>query len=190
MNKLLLTFFLFILSGAIVAFADDTQQVVTLKDGSQIVGQLVGINNGVYTIKAPIIGNVQANANDIVSITNHTPGTPINPSNPSNPGNSNPSNPGNPSPDNGDMDERIKHEQRELMSNPESMAILMEMAQDPQIAQLLSDPTLVEEVTHHDLHGVENNPKIRELMNNPHVQEFLRRLQAIQGHDHDHGGGH
>ena len=34
------------------------------------MGEVISLNNGVYTIKAPIIGNIQASASDVVSITN------------------------------------------------------------------------------------------------------------------------
>jgi hypothetical protein len=168
MNRVLLFFTLFILSVATISFADNSEQVITLKDGSQIVGELVGISDGVYTIKTPVIGNVQASANDVVSITSRRHGHDG-------------ASPG----DVPDLDQRIANEQKQLMSDPKSMALMVQMTQDPEIMQLLQDPALVEAVTHHDLQAVGSNPKIKELINNPHMQEFLKKLEALQHHDHD-----
>ena len=177
MNKIICLFTFFVLSVITSGFAEE--QEITLKDGSKIVGELVSINNGVYTIKAPIIGNVQAAASDVVSITNRQSGAQ-------------PTGPGNPtgsyqSPGTiPDLNQRVADQQKQLMSNPESMALLMQMAQDPEIAQMLQDPALVDAVTHHDLQAVQQNPKILELMNNPHMKAFLQKLEALQQHDHDH----
>jgi len=220
MNRTIFLSTLFFLSIPLLSFADNSDQVITLKDGSQIVGQLVGINNGVYTIKAPIIGNITANVSDVVSINNRSgqgnsgsnyPTNPVNPGSGSpqpvgpqpEPGQGNPSQPHpiGPEPEPGqgnptwpsqppDLDQQIAREQRELMSNPQSMALLMQMTQDPDIMKLLQDPELVEAVEHHDLQAVENSPRIKELMNNPHIQEFLKRLEELMHHDHDHDHDH
>ena len=180
MDKNFLLFAVSMLCVSTAAFADQPQQVITLKNGSQIVGQLVSLNNGVYTIKAPIIGSVQASASDVVNITNGNipPGS-------NNPGQGNSNNPTLPAPtgDVPDLNQKIAEEQKQLMSNPESVSILMQMAQDPEIAQLLQDPALVQAVTHHDLQAVESNPRIKQLMDNPKVKEFLKRLMALQHHD-------
>ena len=184
MNKNFILFAVSMLCVSTVAFADQPQQVITLKNGSQIVGELVSLNNGVYTIKAPIIGNVQAAASDVVNIANSRPGNGTVPPGSNNPGQgySNPTSPSQ-SGDIPDLNQKIAEEQKQLMSNPESVSILMQMAQDPEIAQLLQDPALVQAVTHHDLQAVESNPRIKQLMDNPKVKEFLKRLMALQHHD-------
>jgi len=182
MNKNFILFAVSILCVSTAAFADQPQQVITLKNGSQIVGQLVSLNNGVYTIKAPIIGNVQASASDVVNITNSNGGIPPGSNNPGQGYSNNPTSP-TQSGDIPDLNQKIAEEQKQLMSNPESVSILMQMAQDPEIAQLLQDPALVQAVTHHDLQAVESNPRIKQLMDNPKVKEFLKRLMALQHHD-------
>ena len=70
MNKIILIFTALILSANTIVFADQGEQVITLKDGSQIKGTLSGIDNGVYTVKTPIIGDVHVAASDVSSITN------------------------------------------------------------------------------------------------------------------------
>src|SRR5271168_1296248 len=109
MNRIILVFAIFILSITAVSFADDSQQVITLKDGSQIKGVLSGIDNGIYTVKTPIIGDVHVAASDVASITSggasaagNIPLPPVGGSN-------------------SVMDQQIAAQQKQLMSNPEAM---------------------------------------------------------------------
>ena len=174
MNKFILTSAVLFFSTNILAFADDSQQVITLKDGSQIKGELAGIDNGTYTIKTPIIGDVHVAASDVASITSgNVPAAP-----PTN--NTNAFSAGQSSGSAPNMDQQIANSQKQLMSNPESMATLQEMMQDPEIMQALQDPSVVQAVTSHDYTAVQNNPKIQALMSNPKMQELLQKLVAQQ----------
>jgi len=165
MYKLILIFAVLVLSANTVAFADQPKQVITLKDGSQIKGDLSGIENGVYTIKTPIIGDVHVAASDVASITNGT---------------GNGTAPVAASGSIPNRDQQIAASQQKLMSNPKSMATLKEMMQDPKITQALQDPALVQAVTSHDYQAVQSNPKIQELISNPKMQALLQKLAAQQ----------
>jgi hypothetical protein len=176
MNKIYLLFSLFILSFTAASFADQAEQVITLKDGSQIKGQLAGIDNGVYTVKTPIIGDVHVNASDVSSITNgNAAAVAALPAN-------NASYPAMPAQQAGpaNMDAQIIASQKQLMSNPQTMATLQEMMQDPDIAQALQDPAVVQAVTTHDYAAIQSNPKIQELINNPRMKALLQQLAAQQ----------
>jgi hypothetical protein len=168
MYKLILFFAVLILSANVFAFADQGEQVITLKDGSQIKGNLAGIDNGVYTVKTPIIGDVHVAASDVASITNGNNVPVAAPQNQAS---------GSAAPN---MDQQIAASQQKLMSNPQSMATLQEMMQDPEITQALQDPALVQAVTSHDYQAVQSNPKIQELMSNPKMQALLQKLAAQQ----------
>lgn len=168
MNKIIHIFTILLLSAYAPAFADPSDQVITLKDGSQIKGQLSGIDNGVYTVKTPIIGDIHVAASDVASITNGDAAAAL-------PANTSPSLGSTPN-----MDQQIAASQKQLMSNPQSMATLQEMMQDPEIMQALQDPALVQAVTSHDLEAVKNNPNIQKLMSNPKMQALLQKLAAQQ----------
>lgn len=172
MYKAILLFAVLFISANNCAFADDSQQVITLKDGSQIKGQLAGIDNGVYTVKTPIIGDIHVAASDVASITNGNAAIAALPTNAAPPSSTSGALP--------NMDQQIMASQQKLMSNPQSMEVLQEMAQDPEIAQALSDPALVQAVTSHDYQAVQSNPKIQELMNTPKMQALLQKLAAQQ----------
>ena len=171
MNKTILTFVFFVLTVMPFAVADQNEQVITLKDGSQIKGELSGIENGVYTVKTPIIGDVHVAASDVASITtgNSAPVAAI----PATvPGSSNGTAP--------NLDQQVAMQQKQLMTNPQAMADLTQMAQDPEIMQALSDPAIVQAVTTHDYQAVQNNPKIQALMQSPKMQALLQKIAAAQ----------
>ena len=167
MYKGLLFFTALVLSANSLCFADQVQQVITLKDGSQIKGELSGIENGQYTIKTPIIGDVHVAASDVASITNGNNPVAAVQTQPSPPAAVN-------------SDQQIAAAQQQLISNPQAMASLQQMAQDPEVMQALSDPALVQAVTSHDYQAVQNNPKVQELMNNPKMQALLQKIAAQQ----------
>jgi hypothetical protein len=169
MNKIIFVFTLLILSAITISFADQSEQVITLKDGSQIKGVLSGIDNGVYTVRTPIIGDVHVAASDVASITNG--GAPATVSSAALPA---------ASAFNSSLDQQIAAQQKKLMSNPQTMAALQQMAQDPEIIQALSDPALVQAVTSHDYQAVQSNPKIQELMSSPKMQALLQKIIASQ----------
>ncbi|MBF0511677.1 MAG: hypothetical protein HQL13_05025 [Candidatus Omnitrophica bacterium] len=173
---------LFILSFNTALFADSNEQVITLKDGSQIKGHLEGVKDGVYTVKTPIIGDVHVAAHDVASITNGSqPNSSKAPNNSNNQApvstdNSSANSSGNSS----GFENQVAAAQQRLTSNPESMAVIQEMAQDPEIMQALQDPELIQAVTNHDISAVQNNPRLQELLKNPKMQAFLQKIMAQQ----------
>jgi hypothetical protein len=174
MNKLIFAFAVLALSISTAAFADTSEQVITLKDGSQLKGELTGISNGVYTIKAPIIGDVHAAVSDVVSITNSNAPTAAVAALPTT------ATPNQAPANSSSYDQQIAAGQKQLMSNPQSMATLQEMMQDPEIMQALQDPALVAAVTSHNYQAVQSNPNVQKLLNNPKMQALLQKLAAQQ----------
>ncbi len=141
------------------------ESVVTLKDGSQIKGEMVGLNNGIYTLKTPIIGEIHVAVADVVNINNGATAQPLDPTAQGN----------LPNPD---LKAQVKSAQTQLMSNPQAMLELQQMVQDPEIAQLLSDPALVQIVTSNDVNAIATNPQAQALMNNPKMRAFIQKLQS------------
>jgi len=151
------------------AFADSPEQVITLKDGSQIKGQLVGINNGSYTIQVPVVGEVRASMSDVVSVTNaNAPTLAAQPT----------TNQQSVSAQN--YDRQIVANQKQLMSDPQSMELLRQMMQDPETMKLLQDPSLIKAVTSRDYGSVQNNPSVQKLLNTPQMQAILQKLMDQQ----------
>ena len=158
---------IFVLSINTAVFADSPEQIITLKDGSQIKGKLVGINNGTYTIQVPVVGDVHASIADVISVTNDIAPTPA-------------TGPTQRSGNAPNYDQQIAANQKQLMSDPESMELLHQMMQDPQIMKLLQDPSLIKAVTSRDYGSVQNNPSVQKLLNTPQMQAILQKLMAQQ----------
>ncbi len=139
------------------------ESVVTLKDGSQIKGEVIGLSDGVYTLKTPIIGEVHVAIADVVNINN---GTAM------------PQAAALPSASTENLNQQVKSAQAQLMSNPQTMIELQEMLKDPEIAQLLSNPELVRIVTSNDVNAIAENPQAQALMNNPKMRAFIQKIQG------------
>ncbi len=161
-TALLLSLFLFCFSAS--SFADT--QVISLKDGSQIKGELIGIQDGVYTIKTPVIGEVHVKSSEVTGI--NAEGAVPAPSAPQ------------PMAATGsiDINTKMQEMQSQLMSNPDAMAEIQQIASDPAITQLLSDPELMRIVMSKDVNAIQNSPKAAELMNNPRIKNLIQKLQG------------
>ena len=170
MNKLILLFALCVTASAL-AFAEDVQQVITLKDGSQIKGALAGIENGVYTVKTPIIGDVHVAASDVASITNGSAASTLPSAN-----NTAPAVPNQAPTSAPNLDQQVAAAQQRLMSNPQSAEILQKMAENPEVVQALADPALQQAVMNRDYQAVAKNPAIQKLMNDPSMQALVQQM--------------
>ncbi len=167
MNKIILPLLLTCTFLSVTAHAE---QVITLKDGSQIKGELIGITDGLYTIKTPIIGAVHVAASDVVNISNAA-AAPVALPQAAAPANVIPA-ASLPSA------QQMQNAQAQLMANPMVMQDMQQLAQDPEIMQMLSDPELVKAVTSHDASAVANNPKAQALMNNPKMRALIEKLRG------------
>ena len=155
-----------ILLGFLTQFSiADEPQVITLKDGSQIKGNLVGINNDVYTVHTPALGDVNVSASQVSSISSEAvpPPQAVNTSTP---------------PANGDLNQKIQVAQNKLMNDPQMMQQVQAMTQDPELMKLFSDPVLAQAVMSHDVKAIENNPKAQELINNPKMRALMDQLSG------------
>jgi hypothetical protein len=174
MNKIILIFALLFLCVNSIVMADQQEQTITLKDGSQIKGVLTKIEDGVYTVKTPIIGDVHVAVGDVSTISNgdNHPAAPASSSY-------------NPDPVQttapvSSMDQQIQASQKQLLSNPKSVAVLQEMSENPEIMQALQDPELVRAVQNHDYAAVQSNPAVKKLINDPAFHSLLQKLADQQ----------
>lgn len=142
-------------------------QVITLKDGSQLKGELVGVNAGVYTVKTPIMGDVRINQNQVVSISAEGSAPQAMPM---------------PAAASSGMSNgyapQIQAAQAQLMANPDIMTDIQDFAQDPEIAQLISDPQLMQMIMAKDVNGLQNTPQGQALINNPKMRALIEKIQG------------
>ncbi len=196
---LYLIFFILICASCSIASAEN---LITLKDGSEIKGDVVSLQNNIYTVQTsfgPVqipdsqIQNIAAENNFTAPLVNntpvvgsHNPGIP-NANNSSIPGFNNSSMPqfngiqiprtaGQLGPEAGAI-------QQKIFSNPQMMADIQSLMQDPEIMKLLSDPSFVAEVTNGDQSKMINNSKVQQLMQNPKIQSIMNTLMIQMGQE-------
>ena len=159
---------LYLITLILFALPAYAEQVITLKDGSQVKGELVSVKDDVYTIRTPAMGDVSVNSSQVGSISNPqampAPATPA-------PSVSNTS---------ADTANQIQAAQTRVMADPQIMAEIQAIAQDPEITQLLSDPALLQAVTSKDMAAVQNNPKAQALIQNPKMRAIMEKIQQQQ----------
>lgn len=159
--------FLLILLPCSLAFAET--QIITLKDGSQVKGELTGINDGTYTIKTPLMGDVQVSSSEVTSISAEGAMPAAQPA---------AFNQAPAMPAQDDMSQKIQSMQNQLMANPAYLADIQEMMQDPEIAQIMADPEFVQAITTQNFNAVQSSPRTQELMNNPKMRAFIEKMRG------------
>jgi hypothetical protein len=166
MHKVLLFLFL-IFSFSSSVFAG-TVKHITLKDGSVIKGELVSFENGVYTLQTENLGRLQLPEVNVVSIAEQAAATipPVNSQ-------------GTTAVPN--FSTKVNAMQTQIMGDPQAMKAVQAMAEDPEIAAMISDPAFVQQLTsavsNNNVDSVAGDPKIQQLMNNPKMQTLIQQLQ-------------
>ncbi len=141
-------------------------QVIILKDGSHVRGELVSVVNGIYTVQTATMGQVNVNAGNVVSINN---------------GEAQQTAQAMPAPTQTNAaitEQKFQQMQTQIMSNPAALADIQEIAKDPELMKLLSDPALIQSAVSHDVNGITSNSNTQELLNNPKMKALMEKLQA------------
>ena len=138
---------------------------IELKDGSRIQGEILGIDNGVYTVRSPSIGTVhvaQSNIARIVYDGDSANGAGVS-------GKS-------PARDDGSLTRDIQKLQTRLTQDPAMMQSIMSLQSDPQIQAILNDQAIVKAVQDGDYMSLLGNSKIQALESNEHLQQLLQQV--------------
>lgn len=161
MNKIYTTFLL-AFSLLIPSLLNAKEQTITLRDGSVIKGELTGMADGVYTVKTGSLGSAEIKAEEIASINNDSHALAA------------PAVPTSQDATNG----QINQLQQGIMANPAMMADIQQIAADPEIVKLISNPAIMQAVMAHDVNAIRNDPAARELMNNPKMMALIEKLRS------------
>jgi hypothetical protein len=143
-----------------------TARDIELNDGSHVVGEIVAVEQGTYTVKTERLGTIQLKDADIVAI--RAPGAaPLKSKLPA-----------DVSPK---FAEGMAMIQQKILGNPELLQSVKALAGDPEIQSLLKDPDLMKSILGGNPEGLQNNPKIQKLIANPYVQSIARQLAPEAG---------
>ncbi|NVN89913.1 MAG: hypothetical protein HXX11_04850 [Desulfuromonadales bacterium] len=72
---------------------------------------------------------------------------------------------------------QVKQLQDQMLNNPDIMALLSALQNDPEMQALLGDPAVVDAVQRGDTAALANDPRLLKLLNNPKVQEIVRQVR-------------
>lgn len=139
---------------------------IELTDGSTVVGEVVSVNNGAYTVNTPKLGTITIKDTDIRAITSKGAGNSGTPS---------ADKPQFPSANAGTTDEMVNLQKR-IMNDPSMSGSLKSLQNDPAFKQILQDPEIVKAIQSGDLTSLQGNPKIQNLTQNPTVQQIYKQL--------------
>ena len=149
-------------------------KIFQLKDGSSLKGQLVSFNQGIYVVSTQSMGEIQLKEADVAGIVEE--GAQIAPGAVG----QNPQVPTVASQPN--FSSQMQQVQQQLLSDPQMSQQLQNLAQDPNITELLSDPQLVQEITAAVNSGspqsIQQNPKVQQLMENDKMKQLIQQLQS------------
>lgn len=164
MNKLIIALILFLNMFYGPALADNSSRI-ELNDGSVIVGEISDFYNGTYTINSEQMGRLKIDEANIKQITfaknNPAPSArEIQPASSSSTASS--------SAD-------INSMANKMMSDKETMGMVMSLQNDPQFQSVINDPEIINAVKSGNISGLMSNDKFMQLQNNPTIQKIKER---------------
>ncbi len=158
---------LILLLSAFPAFAQSVK-IITLKDGTQIKGEVTRMQNDIYTVETESLGTLDIQASDIDSI--NADRTTAHAASSDTPMQMPPQNANEPMPS-------MQELQKKMMNDPEIIENAQTIAEDPRLMELMADPSVMNDLMSGDPARIENNAKLQELMNDPQMQELMIQMQ-------------
>jgi len=133
-----------------ISWAASVETVVVLRSGEVIRGVVVR-EGPAYKVRSEILGNLEVQAADVISV--HEATAPA---------------------------EELKKRQEELMSDPDTMSSIQDLAQDKEIVALVMDPDMLDAIKRHDIEALQKNPKFIEFAKHPEIQKLVQESMAKQ----------
>ncbi len=140
-------------------FAADAASI-HLNDGSVLAGEIISINNGIYSIQTESMGLIKINKSKISSINIGTPSDSAKTS-----GNGNSA-----------IMEQASVLSKTMMSDKEVMKMIMELQNNPDFKAVLSDPDIMNSINAGNIEALLSNPKFLKLMDNSEVKKINHQL--------------
>lgn len=145
-------------------------KTIRLLDGSSLKGEVISLQNGVYTIRTPSLGLLILDDARVISIS---------------PGSQDPR-----SPDMGSQEksggggildtfmESIELDaiKERMMRDVDIMAAILELHNDPQLKKVLADPEIMRAVRNLDIEALTSNSKFKRLLDNLKIKKIQGQI--------------
>ena len=142
------------------------QSTLELDDGTVVVGEVLSLNDGVYSVRSSTLGTIRIDAAHIRTIRQGV----------ATDGSAQVSGLAAGSGEASRFVADISAMQQRLAAEPGLMDLVMGLQNDPQLRQALADPQLMALIAAGDLDAIRANPSVRALMNHPGIRAILERM--------------
>jgi hypothetical protein len=157
MKQVLFTVFLaFYVFFPSVGCSGEVREIV-LTDNSVIVGEVVSLTNGVYTVKTSTLGTLKIDDSRIRTIGNKPGGVT--------------------SPQQGVGQQNLTGLTQKMLSDGSIMQQIQALQSDPEFTEILQDETIMRAISSGDFNALMANPKILNLMKKSSVQTITKTVQ-------------
>ncbi len=141
------------------AAAADLQEI-ELTDGGSVIAEVLSLTDGIYTVRSSTLGILKIKASRIRAI--HRQSTP-----------------GQAGTERSAGSATVEMEtlQGKMLSNPDIMALIQSLQNDPEFQKILEDPEIMKAVNTGDASALAANPRFLKLLNNKTVKDIQNRVK-------------
>ena len=139
--------------------ASADQKLIKLTDGTEIVGEIISMQNGSYTIRSNSLGTLTVSDRQVQQISSLVSGPA-----------SSPVDTGKSALQNG----QVQAIQQQLTSDSSMVQRILALQSSPEMQAVLSDPEVMAAVQRLDFEALQNHPKIKRLMSNQKIQAITK----------------
>jgi hypothetical protein len=136
---------------------------IELKDGSIMSGDVVSLNNGIYTIRTGSLGTISIPISQVRSIVNAGP-------------RSDETKNGSDRIYHPKFEGQVKSLQEQMTGDEELTKGIMSLMDDPEYIDIIQDQDILEAIRTGDTEKLQANPKMNRLMKNPKFMKIYKRL--------------
>jgi len=130
-------------------------QYIEFSDGSRVRAEVISLDEGVYTLRSEMLGEMRIPADRIKSIsTQELAGTAAAPGLPT--------------------QAQINSMRESLLQNPNTLAKIQSLQNDPLVKEILGDEAAMRAINSGDLETLINDPRFKALMEHSAVREITQ----------------
>ena len=136
-------------------------RVIELRDGSVLVGELVGAGNGRYRFRTPALGEIELPESEVLAIRVAA---------------STATSSGSTSPGSSDLPGVMANIQQQMVGDPTLASAITSLQSDAELQAALADPAFTQLVLSGNLTALGTDPRFLRLMANPAIQALLGQI--------------
>ncbi|MBF0384796.1 MAG: hypothetical protein HQL27_02880 [Candidatus Omnitrophica bacterium] len=167
MKKSIITCFLsllFLLLSVNGSFAQG-ENSITLKDGSQVIGKIIKLEDGIYTVETASIGEINIEQDNVLQVGPAS-------------GEITALAEEAPSEDISGLKGEAYELQKSILKDEELMSEIKLLLEDEEVKQILSDPEVMSAVLSFNPQKVSENPRIQKLLESPKMRALIEKISG------------